>query len=93
MQLVPPMGVACRGDHVGTLTVVGDLTVGEKSPVSKPRRRGQRGNTVPTCGVTLSVTVYSKMNFSILQNCLNSAVFCYFCVELNRALKIMKIFV
>ena len=33
MQLVPPMGVPCRGDHTGTLAIAGDLTIGEKSPV------------------------------------------------------------
>ena len=86
------MGVPC-GDHASTLTVAGDLTVGEKSPVRGPRRRGQRGSTVPTCGTPMSVAVDLKMNFSILQNCLNSAVICLFCVELNRAPKIMKIFV
>ena len=43
MQLVPPMGVPCRGDHAGNFAVASDLTIGEKSPVSKPRRRGQRG--------------------------------------------------
>ena len=84
------MVVPYRGDHAGTLVVAGDLTVGEKLPVRGPRRRGQRELT---SGTLMSVTVYLKMNFSILQNCLNSAVICLFCVELNRAPKIMKIFV
>jgi len=85
VQLVPPMGVPCRGDHVGTLAAAEDLTVDEKSPVREPRCRGQRGSTVPTCGTPMSVAVDLKMDFSILQYCLNSAVFCLFCVELNRA--------
>ena len=84
------MGVPCRGDHAGTLAVARDLTVSEKPPVKGPRRRGQHGLT---SGTLMSVTVYLKMNFSILQNCLNSVVICLFCVELNRAPKIMKIFV
>ena len=93
MQLVPLMGVPCRGDHASTLAVAEDLTVGEKSPVREPHHRGQRGSTVPTCGAPMSVAVDLKMSFSILQNCLNSVVFCLFCVELNRAPKIMKFFV
>ena len=63
MQLVPLIGVPCRGDHVGTLAVVEDLTVGEKSSVSELRHCSQRGNTMPTRGVTMSVTVHLKMNF------------------------------
>ena len=70
--------------------MAGDLTVGEKPPVRGPRRRGQRGLTY---GVTLSMTVEVKMDFSILQKWLNSVVICLFCVELNRAPKIMKFFV
>ena len=79
------MGVPYRGDQAGTLVVAGDLTIGEKSPVRGPHRRGQRRSTVPTCGTPMSVAVVLKMDFSILQYCLNSAVFCLFCVELNRA--------
>ena len=44
-------------------------------------------------GVTISMAVDLKMNFSILQKCLNSDVICLFCVEVNTAPKIMKIFV
>jgi len=90
VQLVPPIGVPCRGDHAGNFIVASDLTIGEKPPVRGLRRRGQRGLTD---GVTLSVAVDLKMNFSILQKCLNSAVICLFCIEINRAPKIMKIFV
>ena len=60
VQLIPPIGAPCRGDHAGTSVVAGDLTVGEKSPVRGPHRRGQRGLTD---GVTLSVAVDLKMNF------------------------------
>ena len=54
IQLMPPMGAPCRGDHAGTSVVAEDLVGGEKSPVKGPRRRGQRGLTG---GVTLSVAV------------------------------------
>ena len=54
IQLMPPMGAPCRGDHAGTSVMAGDLTDGEKSPVRGPRYRGQRGLTD---GVTLSVAV------------------------------------
>ena len=75
------------------MAVAGDLTVGEKSPVSACSRRGQRGRSGMTGGAVLSVTLCLKMNFLFFLNCLNSVVFCLFCVELNRAPKIMKIFV
>ena len=63
IQLMPPMGVPCRGDHAGTSVMAGDLADGKKSLVRGPRRRGQHGLTD---GVTLSVAILMKMNFSIL---------------------------
>ena len=53
----------------------------------------ERGGTVPTWVTHMSVTVVVKMDFSILQICLNSALVCLFCVDLNRAPKIIKNFV
>ena len=55
------MGVPCRGDHAGTLAVAGDLTVGEKSPVSEHRCRGRRGLTV---GPDVSDGLFENGNFS-----------------------------
>ena len=52
-----------------------------------------RGSTVLMSGVTLSVTVLFENGIFLFQKCLNSVVFCLFCVELFRAPKIMKIFV
>ena len=66
MQLVPLMGVPCRGDHAGTLAIAGDLTVDEKLPVSEPHRRGQRGGTVPTCGTPMLVAGCLKMKIFFL---------------------------
>ena len=74
MHLVPPTGAPCRGDHAGTSVVAGDLTVagdlagGEISPVRAAVPVVSRGGTVPTPLGHLSVTVYLKMDFSILQN-------------------------
>ena len=48
------VGAPSRGEHVGAFAVAVELTGGEKSPVSA---RSQRGMTVMTGGVTLSVTV------------------------------------
>ena len=69
--------------------MVGDLVVGEKSPVSEHRCRGQRGLTV---GPDVSDGLFENGIF-LFQKCMNSVSFCYFCVELNIAPKIMKIFV
>ena len=56
---------------------------------SEPRRRAaltdEWGHSVSDC--------LFENEFSILQKCLNSAVICLFCIEINRAPKIMKIFV
>ena len=90
LQPVPPVCAQYQGGHVGPSFAVEDPTIGEKPPVRGPCRHGQRGLTD---GVTLSVVVDLKMNFSILQKCLNSAVIGLFCIEINRAPKIMKIFV
>jgi len=46
-----------------------------------------------TGGVTLLVTVDSKWIFFFFHKWMNSMSYCYFCVELVRAPKIMKIFV
>ena len=51
------------------------------------------GRTVMTGGVALLVTLCLKMNFLFFRNGLNSVCFCYFCIELIRAPKIMKLFV
>ena len=82
--------------------VVGNMLVPspwlETSPSARNRRSASiaavvSGNTVPTCGVTLSVTVCLKMDFFLFQKWMNNVSFCYFCVELNIAPKIMKLFV
>ena len=90
VQPVPWIDAQRWEGRVGALRTVGDLIVSEKPPVRGPRHQGQRGLID---GVTLLVAVYLKMNFSILQKWLNSVVICLFCVEINRAPKIMKIFV
>jgi len=69
--------------------VAGDLAVGEKSPVSEHRRRGQRGLTV---GPDVSDGLFENGIFLFLKS-MNSVSFCYFCVDLNIASKIVKIFV
>ena len=72
--------------------MAGDLTVGEKSPVNKHRRRGQREHCVDMWGHFVSDGLFENGIF-LFQKCMNSVSFCYFCVELNIAPKIMKIFV
>ena len=67
--------------------MAGDLAVGEKSPVSEHRRRGQRGLTV---GPDVSDGLFENGIFLFLKS-MNSVSFCYFCVDLNIAPKTMKI--
>ena len=73
--------------------MAGDLAGGERSPVKARVITIAHGGTVPTWVTHMSVSVLMKMIFFILQNCLNSVVICLFCVEINRAPKIMKLFV
>ena len=85
---MPLIGALCCGERVGTVAVAGDLAIGEQSSWSAHRRR------VP-CAVRLTeeddgtVAMLNEKSVIIL----NSVVICYFCVELNRAPKIMNFFV
>jgi len=60
--------VPCCGDHRGAFVFAVGLAIGEESPVSavvtvvNARRWGMTG------GVTLSMTVSSKWDFSIFRN-------------------------
>ena len=69
-----------------------DLAVGEKSPVSEHRRRGQREHCADMWGHSVSDGLFENGIFLFLKS-MNSVSFCYFCVDLNIASKIVKIFV
>ena len=81
---------------------VGNVLVPSPWPETSPAASYWQSNHGRRCWVRedgddrwdpLSVTLCLKMSFSILQIWMNSDVNCYFCVDLFRALKIMKIFV
>ena len=92
MQSVTPVDAPCRGDHSGTFAIAVGLTGSEKSSVSDMVAVVSKEVGDDMWGHPVSDSVL-KMNFSILQIWMNSDSFCYFCVELFRVPKIMKIFV
>ena len=74
------------------MAVSGDLVIGEKSSVSA---------VVAVVSVEVGDDMWGwfvsdrefRMKFFYFQKWMNSMSFCYFCVDLCRAPKIMKIFV
>ena len=90
---MPQIDAPSHGEHFGTLAVVVGLTVGEEASVSAVavvvKARGWRWQVGPGCQWLCS----SKMDFFYFQEWMNSVYFCYFCVDLFRAPKIIKIFV
>ena len=67
MQLVPPMGAPCRGDHTGTFAVAGDLTSGEIPAVKPWSSLWSAGNGADRWD-PMSVTVGFKMEFFFFIN-------------------------
>ena len=51
---MPPIDAPCCEERVGTVAVAGDLAVGEKSPVSEHRHRGQREHCADMWGHSVS---------------------------------------
>ena len=88
--------------HQSTRRDVGDVVVPWPSLVASPSMRNRRSARESPWsaqeegddrwGRVVSDTVFEN-DFSIFQKWMNSDTFCYFCIELFRAPKIMKFFV
>ena len=89
VQLVPPIDALWCGEQGSASVVAGDFAGGEKSRVRASPSRCSHCRVGPHCQWRFDL----EMEIFLFQKLMNSVSFCLFCVDLNRAPKIMKIFV
>ena len=92
VSVVPPIVAPCCGDHRGAFAFAIGLTGGEELPVSARVAGVKVGGWRWQAGPDVSDSAF-KWKIFYFHNWMNSIYFCYFCVDLFKAPKIIKIFV